>query len=168
LNSNSSYQTLNYQLCDNVNNKDKMALIRIDFIGAGSTRVPPGSTIVSATLRLTALVGGDGVMWRAANPWNSSSTWNSFGGSSLNHFLSPSEGIGLNTEQGKEFDVTEEVQRWMNGEANQGWVLKGSTLDCAAARVYSNTSATKFPRLTVTYIADTTPPRVSNVFFASS
>ena len=161
-----SSSVLEYQIC-NSSNADKQALLKIDIIGTGANQVPAGSTISSATLRLKAHVGGDGNLYRAAEPWSSSSTWNSVGDVMT---IGSAVGVGLNTGQSQEFTVTSHVQAWANGSSNFGWVIKGVLDDCSAAEIYNgNDTSTNRPRLTVTYTPpDTTAPRVSNVTVASA
>lgn len=157
---------LNYRVC-NASNSDQQALFKIDIIGNGVSQVPEGSTITEATLRLKAQVGGDGLMYRAGEPWDSTPTWNEVGdvltaGSSI--------GVGLNTEQSIEFDVTSHVQLWADGTSNQGWVIKGFLDDCQAARIYNGSAGLNDrPRLRVYFIPpDTTPPQVTDIDIGST
>jgi hypothetical protein len=121
-------------------------------------------------LRLKADNGGDGVLYRAAEPWDSTPTWNEVGDVLTG---GPSVGVGLNDEISMEFDVTAHVELWANGTFNQGWVIKGGIDDCQAARIYNGTaSASNKPRLRVIFIPpmppDTAGPRVVDVDIGST
>jgi hypothetical protein len=160
-NPSTSFATLNYQVCTN---QEKDALLKMNVIGSGL--VPAGSTITLATLRLRAQVGGDGQLYRCAESWDSSPTWNELGGNVST--IGSSIGVGLNTGQSIEFDVTSHVQLWADGTSNQGWVIKGSVNDCAQARVYNGFAGPNdVPRLTVIFVPpvppDTTPPQVVDI-----
>jgi hypothetical protein len=163
-----SSSQLNYRVC-NSGNSDMQALLKINIIGTGSNQVPAGSTIISATLELTAEVGGDGLLYRCAEPWVNLPTWDDLG----DVFTSgPFIGIGLNSGQQKEFDVTSHVQAWANGASNYGWVIKGDTDDCQAARIYNGSAgAADRPRLRVEFTPPTSnpgAPKVSDVDVGSS
>jgi len=163
-NPSATFSTLNYQVCTN---QEKNALLKMNVIGSGL--VPAGSTITSATLRLKAQVGGDGLLYRCAEPWGGSQpiTWNNLGGNVST--IGSSIGVGLNTGQSMEFNVASHVQLWANGTSNQGWVIKGSVNDCAQARVYNGAGANDVPRLTVIFIPpDTTAPQVMDIDVGSS
>lgn len=158
---NSTSSQLNYQIC-NSTNSDQQSLFRIDIIGSGPNQVPAGSTITSATLRQKAEIGGDGLLYRAGEVWDAIPTWNELGDVMI---VGSSIGVGQNTGQSQEFDVTSHIQLWSDGTSNQGWVIKGAISDCQAARIYNGTaSSSNRPRLTVIFVPpDTTSPRVSNV-----
>ena len=154
---------LEYQIC-NSSNADKQALLKFNIIGNGPNQVPLNSTISSATLRIKSAVTGDGIMYRSGLQWSSSSTWNSLG-----DVLPGGTGIGVgNTSQ--EFNVTSHVALWASGGSNQGWVIKGTVDDCAAARIYNGTASdTLKPRLTVIFTPpETTPPIVTDVDVSST
>jgi hypothetical protein len=123
----------------------KQALLKIDIIGNGVNQVPLGSTVTSATLRLKAITGGDGILYRVGESWDSTPTWNEVGDALADS--GDSVGVGLNTGQSIEFDVTEHVQLWASGTFSQGWVIKGPNVDCAYADIYNGSaSSTNRPR----------------------
>jgi hypothetical protein len=113
------------------------ALLKINIIGNGANQVPAGSTVTSATLRLRAAVGGDGLLYRCAEAWSNLPTWSALGDVTT---IGSSLGIGLNDEQSNEFDVTSHVQAWVAGAPNYGWVIKGFVDDCDEARVYNGSA----------------------------
>jgi len=155
---------LNYRVC-NSSNSDQQALLKMNVIGSGL--VPAGSTITSATLRLKAEVGGDGLMYRAGETWDNTPTWDEVGDVlTAGGFI----GVGLNTGQSMEFNVASHVQLWADGTSNQGWVIKGSSDDCQAARIYNGSASTSNrPRLTVVFVPpDTTAPQVMDIDVGSS
>jgi hypothetical protein len=161
-----SSSILSYQRCTSFN-MERQALLKMNVIGTGANQIPLGSTVSSASLRLRASMGGDGLLYRAAEPWDSTPTWNEVGDVAT---IGPSIGVGLNMNQSQEFDVTSHVQAWANGTTNQGWVIKGFLDDCMAAQIYGGTSASNNrPRLTVVYTPpDTTPPTVDVVMLGST
>jgi hypothetical protein len=162
---------LNYKVCSSTNpDSDQQALLKINIIGNGPNQVPAGSTITDATLRLKAQVGGDGLLYRAGEAWNNLPTWQVVGDVlTAGGFI----GIGMNTNEGVEWPVTSHVQLWANGTSNQGWVIKGSSDDCQAARIYNGSAgANDKPRLTVIFIPpvppDTTPPKITDLDIGST
>jgi hypothetical protein len=117
---NSSLSILDYSKCTSLGDS-RQALLKFNIVGNGANQVPMGSTVTSATLRLRSVTTGDGNMYRAGVPWNSSSTWNSLGGD-VPPADSTTIGIGNTT---LEFTVTSHVALWVAGtHANEGWVLK--------------------------------------------
>ena len=110
-------------------------LVRFDdIIGRGAGRIPPGSQIDSAVLRLTRRPGNIGG-WSARNgtaemlqPFTDESTWESFGGDGIQPGTDearPFEAADLkisSTDRVAEFDVTESVRAWVAHEReNHGW-----------------------------------------------
>lgn len=162
-----SSSQLDYRVC-NSSNSDQQALLKINIIGNGANQVPLGSTITSATLRLKAQVGGDGLLYRCAIPWVNLPIWNDVDG--LANTIGPFVGIAMNTNQSVEWPVTSHVQEWANGTPNQGWLIKGSVDDCSAARIYNGTAGVNDrPRLTVIFVPpDTTAPQVMDIDVGSS
>lgn len=139
------------------------ALVRFDnIIGVGAGKVPAGATILSAKLDLhTGSQGGDettaGVnVHRMLSGWSESSTWDTLvGGVSpdgVEAASAPEFTLTPNvTNISAFFDVTDTVQAWVNGAANNGWVLlAGSTNGWRFGSSELGTIADR-PGLTITY-----------------
>src|SRR3989449_3990842 len=100
------------------------------FVGPGDGQVPATSTIVSATLALFIQKQGDPeTLYQVTEPWTESgATWNSFatpgfpGNRGAEFQITPKP---INTFLSINFTAT--VQRWVNGDVNQG-ILLASTL----------------------------------------
>ncbi|HQL79491.1 MAG TPA: DNRLRE domain-containing protein [Verrucomicrobiota bacterium] len=115
---------------------DQQVLLRFDdIVGTNPGQIPPGSTLVSAELMLYVVNGGDGSpLHRMLVDWDSeASTWNNLGSgvqidgieaetayySQFNASnRSGSTGVGQ-----IRFSVLPDVQAWVNGTANYGWVM---------------------------------------------
>jgi hypothetical protein len=146
------------------------ALLKIDIIGPGPNQVPAGSTITSATLRLKAHTGGDGLLYRCNESWNNLPTWSQLGDVAT---VGASITVGLSTDQSLEFAVTSHVQAWAGGASNHGWVIKGFVDDCQEAGIYNGSAAsTDRPRLIVHFTPPPPPtpgaPKVHDVYVGSS
>lgn len=111
---------------------ESQVLMRFDdFIGRELRQVPPGSTVHSAKLLVSAFDQGNTVnLHRMLVPFEQSATWNSL--------VSGVSADGLEASRHKDsftfgkiaansseivFDVTDTVQAWVNGEDNHGWVF---------------------------------------------
>lgn len=101
-----------------------------DIVGTGSNQVPPGATIVRATLTIqTDDPSSDGVnLHRMLVTWDEASTWNSMtDGVSANDVeaqTTPDVTFTNNVDETTTvLDVTARVQAWVNGQANFGWAL---------------------------------------------
>jgi hypothetical protein len=106
------------------------ALLRFDDIfGSGPGQIPPGSTIVSATLTLTTTdPGADATFHRMLSDWNEErSTWSSMVGGVDDDDVEATESEDLRTGPvavgARDFGVTASVQAWSDGGANRGWAL---------------------------------------------
>ena len=159
-----SSTALNYQLCTSTSS-EKQSLLVMDVIGNRADQVPEGSTITSATLRLRSEVTGDGLLYRCAEPWDSTPTWNEVGNA-----MTIGSSIGIGNTTGPGFDVTTHVQAWADGVSNQGWVIKGAVNDCTQARIYNGAASDSLrPRLTVVFAPpDTTPPQIVDIDVGST
>jgi hypothetical protein len=129
-----------------------------NLFGTGAGQIPPGATIVSATLTLSTVNGSTagGSLHRMQIGWNGQSTWDSLG-----------NGIQLGTEAAsasdlntgsvsvgtRAFDVTASLQAWLGAAdpnaANHGWVFMANSTD--GWDFSSSENATGRPLLTVTY-----------------
>ena len=111
---------------------ESQVLMRFDgIIGPGSRQVPPRATVRSARLFVSAFDQGDTVnLHRMLVPFDRSATWNSLvsgvsadGFEASRHKDSFTFGkIAASTSE-IQFDVTDTVQAWINGDANHGWVF---------------------------------------------
>ncbi len=150
---------------------ERQILIRFDNIfGTCAGRIPPGSTITSATLTVNvsnAYLLVDYVRFhRMMQTWNATGTWNTYGDPPWN----TTDGI-----QADDFDavqdadvavnnipiglqsitVTTSLQAWADTPAsNFGWVLRAGTADSLAFDSSEVTTAGNRPLLTVVF----TPP----------
>jgi len=116
--------------------EEAQALIRFDnIIGEQPGQIPPGATIVAAELHLTVVDSGDGSpMFRMLQPWDEQSvTWVTFGYGIVPDAVVARDQyesqIGVAQVAGSTgvgtiwVSVTPDVQAWVSGEANYGWVL---------------------------------------------
>lgn len=111
---------------------ESQVLLRFEgIIGTGPRQVPPGSTVQSARLVVSAFDQGTTVNLHCMLvPWDRSATWNSM--------VSGVSADGLEASRHKDsftfgriaansseivFDVTDTVQAWVNGALNHGWVF---------------------------------------------
>ena len=130
------------------------ALVRFDdIVGAGSGQVPGGATVTSATLAVeTTDEGAGAALHRMLVGWSDGDSWDSLGngvqadGSEAAATADTTTGtVSTGTTT---IDVTDSVQRWVDGETNHGWAflpLGGNGWD-----FYSAEGATP-PTLTVTF-----------------
>jgi hypothetical protein len=111
---------------------ESQVLIRFDgIIGTNPGRVPPKSSIHSATLVVSAFDEGDTVhLHRMLVPWKSTATWNSMvGGVTADGLEAAKHKDGFTfgkisaSTSAISFDVTDTVQAWVNGKPNHGWVF---------------------------------------------
>jgi hypothetical protein len=124
----------NPQVTSDSNNDggESQVLMRFDeIIGEESRRIPPGATIVSARLYVSAFDQGDTVhLHRMLVPFGKAPTWNSLvsGVSADGYEAARTKDaftfgkIAANSSE-ISFDVTDTVQGWVNGVANHGWVF---------------------------------------------
>ncbi|MEQ8849750.1 DNRLRE domain-containing protein [Botrimarina sp.] len=102
-----------------------------DLIGDGDKQVPEGSRVVAATLRIVVFDPGTTVyLHRVLAPWGASSTWDGMAaGVSVDGVEASPVRDGFNfgqinmDRQEVQFDVTQTVQAWADGEPNRGWVF---------------------------------------------
>jgi len=127
------------------------------FIGPDPAQVPPGAAIVNANLKL--MVTNTGVtedVYEVTQSWSEATvTWNSFSppGSPETRpresIVSPSS-LGLFP-----IDITTIVQRWVDGELNDGILLASTHWDGVD---YESSESTNRPILTVQFNAAAPPP----------
>ena len=145
------------------------ALVRFDnLFGSGTSQIPVGSTITSATLTVQHLADGNAgasasvhqmlVDWSAASTWNSLSV--SGEGIQFNNVEARSTAdatvSNLAVTGAKVFSgsaLTAAVQAWANGQPNRGWVIKQTQDNGWILRSSEDTTLANRPMLTVTYRA---------------
>jgi hypothetical protein len=111
---------------------ESQILMRFDeIIGHSSGQIPPGATIHSAKLIVSAFDQGNTVhLHRMLVPWKRSVTWNALVAGVTADGLEASRQkdsftFGKISASSSEvsFEVTDTIQAWVNGEANYGWVF---------------------------------------------
>jgi hypothetical protein len=121
-----------------VPNSSQVLLRFANIIGNGPGQIPSGALVVSAELLVKPLnPGHGGTMHRMLVPWDATNaTWNSVGGgvpqddvasrSAYDSQMGVEAGTGL-TGSGFVISVgvTPDVQAWVSGQANHGWVFTG-------------------------------------------
>ena len=136
------------------------------FLGSNEGQIPPGSTIVSATLQLNVTKAGPTEDFhKLMDPWNESTvTWNAFSipgqprTGNVNGTFTPTP-IGRLS-----LTLTALVQRWVDGDPNEGILLASSN----GTRVEYDSSESAHqgdrPRLTVTVRPSLSAPLVAIEF----
>jgi hypothetical protein len=111
---------------------ESQVLVRFEkIIGDGPGQIPPGSTVLSATLVVSAFDQGDTVhVHRMLVPWQRQSTWTTLvagvtadGNEASRNRESFTFGKIAANSSTIPFNVTDSVQAWVNGAANHGWVF---------------------------------------------
>lgn len=101
------------------------------LLGAGENQLPPGSRVKRAKLTIVVFDPGTTVyVHRVLAPWDASVTWDGMSSGLLaddHEAASLRDGFSFGEinmdRQIVEFDVTATVQKWADGEPNQGWVF---------------------------------------------
>ena len=150
---------------------ERQMLIRFDNIfGAGVGQIPAGSKILSASLDLTTAnrVSGDGTsgphgVAQLLVPFDSTTDWASLGGDGASlddgDISRPlANGVG-NTPAGTvgSFDVTSIVQNWLDGQTNNGLLLRPGRNDGWALETTSAPTPANRPKLTVDFDPNPAP-----------
>jgi hypothetical protein len=117
---------------------ESQVLLRFDeFVGTNAWQVPSNSVVVSAELLVYVNNPGDGGrFFRMLIPWDSANdTWNTLGEGVqadgieaeivYNAQLGVEDGSGATGTGQIIIGVTKDVQAWVNGTNNYGWVMKG-------------------------------------------
>ena len=111
---------------------ESQVLMRFDgIVGDAPHQVPPHARIKGAKLKVVAFDPGTTVyVHRLFVPWSSAATWNSLAaGITIDNIEASTVRDGFTfgqinmDRQSVEFDVTQTVQHWVDGEANFGWVF---------------------------------------------
>lgn len=117
---------------------ESQVLLRFDnFVGTNYWQVPSNAVIVSAELLIKVNNPGQGgTMHRMLIPWDATNdTWDSLGGgvdlddvearSTYDSQIAVQSGTGLTGTGIISIGVTPDIQAWVNGENNFGWVIAG-------------------------------------------
>ena len=111
---------------------ESQVLMRFDGIfGKSGEQIPRNARIKSATLRVVAFDPGTTVyVHRVFVPWTAAATWNGLAnGLTIDNIEASTVRDGFTfgqinmDRQSVEFDVTQTVQHWSDGEQNYGWVF---------------------------------------------
>ncbi len=114
---------------------ESQVLMRFDDIfGTGDRQLVGGSRIAKATLVIVAFDPGTTVhLHRVLVPWSAASTWNGMDeGVAIDDLEASTVRDGFSfgeivmDKQQVEFDVTDTVQRWSQGDSNYGWVFSNT------------------------------------------
>lgn len=125
-----------------------------DLVGTNAGQIPPGSTIVSADITVNIQKAGDGwAFHRMLMGWDTTYNWNSFAGgigvddlddadsggqAETNYYSEMGNFITVNTSGSPaattaglklglaNVGVTPDIQAWVNGTTNYGWVCDAS------------------------------------------
>jgi serine protease AprX len=146
-------------------------LVRFDnLFGTGAGQIPNGSTITSATLRVTTVSNGSTSgatnLHRMLRAWDQSATWNALttsgAGLQLDNIEASANGdasVSATTTGGNHTfsgtALTQTVQAWANGQPNYGWALWHPLDNGWVVRTSEATAVANRPLLTVSYKAPT-------------
>ncbi len=147
-------------------NESQVLLRFDDFIGTNYWQVPSNAIVVSAELLLNINNTGDGGrFYRMLMPWDATNdTWNSLGDgvdqddvesrSVYESQLGVEDGSGATGAGVVSVGVTRDIQAWVNGETNYGWVMKGWPLrtDGTGFSCSEDVDVTERPRLRVKWL----------------
>jgi len=128
-----------------------------DLVGNDPQQIPPFAHVIAAKLRLVTTNPGHGAsLHRMLTAWGAESTWDSFGGDGIQ--ADDREAVaaadlttGLVRRGAHEFDVTESVQAWVDGQENWGWVFLPRGWDGWDFWTFDAPDADVRPQLTVLY-----------------
>lgn len=137
---------------------EEHALVQFTGVfGAGPTQIPPGATIVSASLRLVIVdpTASIGTIREVAVPWDEQTTWVTFGGAAGVQASDVGTTVGASPASGAStIDVTASLSTWSaNPRASFGWLVSpGGSDGCDAASSEASNEDDR-PTLVVTYVA---------------
>ena len=134
------------------------ALLRFDnLVGSGTNQIPANAAVISAEVQLNITTAGHGPSFhRMLQTWAATDTWNSrTAGVSRDGVEAANNAINGDYWQEimmARFSVTSDVQAWVNGASNFGWLLEPTrespmTFDSSEAATVANR-----PKLLVSYI----------------
>ncbi|WP_316354888.1 beta strand repeat-containing protein [Devosia sp.] len=162
-----SYASTSVIGVDRGTGENQQVLLRFDDI---LSQIPPGATIVSATLTLQTTNTGNGAsLYRMLGSWSDTSTWSSLGnGVQANNVEARSVAdlaTGSTSLGASAYNVTSSVLAWAAGAANNGWVFvsQGSN-----GWDFQSAQGSTPPQLSITYSvpdgpANTLPVAVNDV-----
>jgi hypothetical protein len=133
---------------------DVHTLLRFEHIlGSASRQIPPGATVVSATLTLETTNEGDGAgLHRMLQAWSEMDTWTTLGeGVQADGIEAATEMdlvTGFQIAGTTRLDVTAGVQAWVSGQENFGWALLPTGPN---GWFFSSAEGVSAPVLTVTF-----------------
>ena len=160
---NYSYGNYAYEgLYNNYSGSSYQSLLRFDnMFGDGNNKIPLGSTISKATLRLYFYTGvgkNERQLYRMTSKWDESSTWRSMGGGVTIGKQTEGSPAATYTDPSRrgaffDIDVTSSLQAWAKGASNLGWVILGTGTDFNYSFYPSSEHPTARlrPTLSVTY-----------------
>lgn len=146
---------------------ESQVLLRFDnFIGTNYWQVPTGAVVISAELLLRINNTGDGgTLHRMLIPWDAmNDTWSSLGDGiqqddiesryEYESQIGVEDGSGATGTGMVSIGITPDVQAWVDGETNFGWVLKGWPLrtDGTGFTPSEYPIVNERPRLRITWI----------------
>jgi hypothetical protein len=146
---------------------ESQVLLRFDnFVGTNYWQVPSNAVVVSAELLVYINNTGDGGrLFRMLIPWDATNdTWDSMGEgvqaddvearSIYESQLGVEDGSGATGTGMVSIGVTPDVQAWVSGQANFGWVIKGWPLmtDGTSFTPSEYADVTQHPRLRVKWL----------------
>jgi len=105
------------------------ALLRFDgIVGDADAQIPSQATVQSATLTVETIDEGDGAaVHRMLSEWRADDTWASMDGGvqadGSEAATTPDAKTGSVASGSTRIDVTDSVQRWVDGDANYGWAF---------------------------------------------
>lgn len=144
-----------------INNSDfkTQGLIKFEnTIGFSKNQIPPNTKIEKAILTITAegqgANPGDVFIYKMNSYWDETSEWNDFGdGIKIGQHTNakPDGIIKSNTFGTNSYDITKNVQEWVNGEKNNGWVFISKNMENWGFRSSDWRGITERPMLTVIY-----------------
>ncbi|MEO8683834.1 MAG: Ig-like domain-containing protein, partial [Devosia sp.] len=141
---------------------DVQVLLRFDNLFGG---LPPGAQIVSATLTLQTTNAGNGAsLHRMLSSWSGSSTWNStvngVQADGVEAVATADVVTGATSVGVSQFNVTNSVQSWLAGQANNGWVFLSQGTN---GWDFYSAQGTTPPQLTIRYSVPDGPTNAAPV-----
>ncbi|RIK65961.1 MAG: hypothetical protein DCC65_10990 [Planctomycetota bacterium] len=136
---------------------DKQGLLRFGgiFGSNGSSQIPPGSTILSATLRVNVNDASDtgALFHRMLTCWEDTDTWTTFGSGIQANGVEAVAAADVTAVQNTtgilDINVTTSVAAWAAGDVNLGWALLPGG---GSGFGFDSSEGTTKPRLSVTFV----------------
>lgn len=139
-------------------NQPVQTLIRFDNIsGGGGDQIPGDATVLSAKLKLwTTNTGSSVSLHKMLVPWSETSTWTSLGNGIVANDVQAASAADFSyapktANEPFYFDVSDSVQSWLDGQANNGWVLLSSGADDYQFNASEAATLAVRPELEVSY-----------------